>query len=239
MTNKLYSSFLIGGSMRKKKTALIISAVVCFLLAVTVMIIAFTRPPHKHNLGEERTYHLTNKGIYYTRKCSDGCKVKFGTQISFAEALTTMSETDKFVLDGDVVLKEEVEIRSFTTKDELPVALDLNINLDLKGHTLTTDIDTAQSNSIFMLNANYGTINFNIKNGKIETNDLSYVFRFLTPTDAEDTISLNANNIECKVVGHKAAPIYAHNECSGITVNAADSTFIANKGGRLWCGSVC
>ena len=219
--------------MKNKKLTLVISAIVCMVLAVAVMIVAFTAPDHKHNLGEAKTYHLTNKGIYYTRDCDDGCSVKFETEMLLADVFTTSTEIDTIMLDENVVLKEEVVVKSFITKDELPFSLNLNINLDLNEHTLTTDIDDVENNSVFMLNANYGKINFNIKNGKIETEDLSYVFRFSTPSDAQDTICLNTNNVEYKVTGHKATPIYAHNECAGITVNANNSKFIARKGGKL------
>ena len=219
--------------MKKRKIALIFSVVVCLVLAVSVMVIAFNRPAHKHDLKNAKTYHLTNDGIYYTMTCKDGCKVGFETGMSFTETLTAMSASDKIVLEEDIVINNEIEINSVVTKDELPLPIELNINLDLNNHTITTNVDETINDSLFMLNATYGKITFNIKNGKIESNDLSYIFRFATANDAQDTIILNTNNVEYKVVGNKATPLFAHNECSGIKVNAINSKFIAHKANDL------
>ncbi len=211
--------------MKKKKVVMATLGIVCLIAAVIVLVIALTMPEHTHKLSEEKTYHITNKGVHYTRVCTDGCKVKFETQLSVADALVSGAE---IVVDEDVVLTKEIDIKGFTIKDELPEPLELNINLNLNKHTISTDIENVVTNALFTFNANYGKINFNIKNGKIETNDIAYIFSFITTPDAEDVINLNIDKVECSMVGHKATPIYAH-QCDGVTINATNSKFKAYK----------
>lgn len=215
--------------MKKNKIKLIIGIVVCVILAGAVVSIALLNSGHKHDLGTAKTYHIANDSIYYTRVCKDGCIERFETQASFEDVLSTASSQDTIILDEDIMLENELQLNSFSTNGQGIKSVTLNINLDLNNHTLTTDVEDLSKNSMFTLNANYGKINFNVKNGRMYSQDLSYIFRFVSNAQTQDSISLNFDNVECKVVGSKATPIFAHNESSSIKVNAINSRFVAEK----------
>lgn len=215
--------------MKKNKLKLIIGIVVCVVLAGVVTSIALLTPNHKHNLGSAKTYHIANDGIYYTRLCKDGCVKRFETKASFEDVLTTVSSQDNIILDEDIVLENEIKLKSFVAEGQGIKGVTLNINLDLNNYGLITNVEQTENNSMFMLNASYGKINFNVKNGKLYSQDLTYLFRFANNTQLQDSIVLSFNNVECKVVGDEATPIFAHNESSSIKVNAINSKFIAEK----------
>ena len=215
--------------MKKSKLFLIISALVCSVLAVAVVVIAHTQPKHKHHLGDAKIYHISNDGVHYTRLCKDGCIERFDTRISFIDVLSTATEIDTIVLDEDITLYSEVLLKSFVTRDDLPQDITLNINLDLNNYKLSTEITDFTNKSMFTLNANYGQINFNIKNGTLYTDDLLYLFRFENNYSSQPNIKLTFDNVECKVVGDMATPLATSTDCSNIIVNATDTKFIASK----------
>jgi len=215
--------------MKEKKKALIVSIGICMALIFAVMIIVFTRPEHKHNLGQAKVYHVSNSEVYYTRRCKCGDDIRFDTKIPFEDVMLLANAEDKIVLDEDIVLNNEVIISSVITRDGLPIALDLNINFDLNNHTISTNIQQSTKDAVFMLNSTYGTIKFNISNGKIETQDLSTIFRVSTQSQDENAIQLNINNVESKVDGSGVTALYAYNNSGAVTVNANNSKFIASN----------
>lgn len=215
--------------MKKNKLKLVIGIASCLVLASIVVAIVLLQPKHKHTLGEVKTYHITNDGVYYTRSCNDGYTERFETDASFDEVLAISNEEVNIVLDENITLNHELTLKSIALENGNPKGINLNINLDLNNYTLQTAVDTVENNSIFMLNANYGTINLNIKNGKIYSQDLLYIFRFVNSDNLDENIKLKLNDVECKVIGSKATPLFAHNESSGIIVNATNSKFISKK----------
>jgi len=215
--------------MKIKRKVLIVMVAVCMAMIMAVTLIAFMQKNHKHSLGEEKIYHISNDGVYYTRKCKQGCNIKFNTKIEFEDILLIAQPKDKIVLDEDMILDKEIIISSVITRDEGPQPRDLNINLNLNNHTITTHINTVSTDAVFMLNASYGTIKFNISNGKVETEDVSTIFRFSTYCNSEDAIQLNINNVEARVIGENSTPIYASNNSKSLTINANNSKFIAVK----------
>ena len=156
--------------MKKKRLILIICSCICVLLASAVVTIAFTYSPpkHKHVFAEDKTYHICNNGIYYTKTCKDGCIVSFETKATFTDVLSSVTEIDNIVLDENVILTEDVIVKSFAGSGDDVQDIELNINLDLNGFTLSTNVENSQNNSLFMFNANRGSVEFNVKNGRIE-----------------------------------------------------------------------
>lgn len=215
--------------MKKNKLILIVSAVACVVLAAVVAVIANIQPKHKHTFTDAITYHLSSEGIHYTKQCKDGCIERFETAASFVDVLSTTTSKDTIVLDEDVTLYSEVLLKSYITKDEQPQGLSLNINLDLNNHKLSTSVQNKNNNSMFTLNANYGQINFNVKNGTLYTDNLLYLFRFANGYNMVKNINLTLNDVECRVVGNMATPLAAYTDCQNIVVNATDSKFIAEK----------
>ncbi len=216
--------------MRRKRLFLILGIWTCVILSAIVLAIAFWQPKHTHVLGEGKTYHIGADGSYYTKQCEKkGCLVKFETKISFIEALAIVTAEDKIVLEDDLVLTEEVNIRGFVGNDVETEAVVVNIDLDLNGHTLCTDVGDVKNNSMFMFNANDGEINFNVSNGKLYSQDLSYIFRFKNRNQINSNIKLNINNVESSVLGVKSTPLYLHNESSNIVVSATNSKFISKN----------
>lgn len=215
--------------MKRSRLMMTISAVVCTVLAIVVVGIAFNQPKHKHKFSDARIYHITNDGVYYTRECKSGHIERFNTQATLGDVMNTATASDSIILDEDIVVKEEIGLRSFTIKDGVPKDITLNINLNLNNHKITTEVDEAHNNSLFTLNANYGQINFDIKNGSLYSEDLLYLFRFLSNRDSEDCINLNIDSVECVVKGDKATPLFAHNESANINVNASYSKFVSQK----------
>jgi len=220
--------------MKKNKLIVIISAICCVVIAGVVMAIALKPNKHEHgDLGNARVYHVLNDEIYYTRTYQDGCVKRFNTEATFEEVLMASSAVDSVRLEEDVVLNKEVVIKSFVTKDGLPQGIELNINLDLNNHTLSTNVESVVNNSVFTLNSNYGTINLNVENGKLYSQDLLSVFKFINNGRTDENVELNITNVECTVVGSEATPLFAHNNASAIKVNGLNSKFIskiANNG---------
>ena len=218
--------------MKKNRLVLIISSCMCVVLAGIVMAIAFLHTPytHKHKLGEAKTYHVHNDGIYYTRLCQDGCEVAFETKASLNDVMSTVTAEDKIVLDEDVTLTEEVLIKSFSGAGDDLQELELNINFDLNNFTLSTNIDTTQNDSLFMFNANRGKVVLNVKNGKIESQDVSYIFRFKNNRISGENIEVNIDNLECEVTGIQATPLFA-SECMKMKLNANNSKFVSCNSG--------
>ncbi|MBO5910178.1 MAG: hypothetical protein J6Q15_01575 [Clostridia bacterium] len=215
--------------MKKKRLILIVCSCLCVVFAGVVMAIAisYTSPQHRHVLGKNKTYHICNDHIYYTRVCQDGCDVAFETKATLTDVFTSVTEEDDIILDEDVSLTEELFIKSFVGTGNDVKDLELNINLDLNNFTLSINVDETENDTMFMFNANRGKINFNISNGKISSQDTSYIFRFKNTTRSGDNIKLNIDNVECLVSGIKATPLFAH-DCVNIEVNANNSKFISN-----------
>ncbi len=201
----------------------------CVVLSGVVLAIAFSpaKPAHKHTLSDNKTYHICNDRIYYTKVCTDGCIIPFETDATLLDVLTGVAPDEKIVLDEDVTLTEQVELKSFTTDGQ---GLTYDINFDLNNHTLSSDIENpTDNNSLFMLNSNQGKIKFNIYNGKINVNDLKYIFRFKNTKINTKSLQLDINDVECVANNRQATPIFAHSECYGITINADNSRFIAQN----------
>lgn len=216
--------------MKKRKLVIIISSIICLALMASVVAITFSKPKHKHSLGEAKTYHISNQGVYYTRQCCDEYVKSFNTGVSFLDVMMTTSSSDKIVLDEDLTITETITINSAASGESGPVPLNLNINLDLNGHQINTDAAPGNG-SMFDLRANYGKISLNIKNGKLFTDDLSYIFSFKNNTTANNNqnIVLNIDNVECVVKGANATPLFANNTAVGISVSATDSKFIVQN----------
>ena len=70
----------------------------------------------------------------------------------------------------------------------------LNINLNLNGHTISTDIDNIEYDSMFRINVNLGSINLNISNGKLISHDTSYIFRFKNNKNSGQNINVKISN---------------------------------------------
>ncbi|MFQ6723836.1 MAG: hypothetical protein ACLRFE_00695 [Clostridia bacterium] len=214
----------------KKRPVLIVCSFLCLILMGVVVAIAFTyKPPkHQHVLGEDRVYHITTNTIHYTRTCQDGCQVPFKTRATFTDVLMSLTPNDKVVLDEDVYLKETVFIKTFSGAGEDVQTLDIDIDLDLNNHTLTANNLSSEHNSIFMFNSNLGSVNLNVKNGKIVANGLSHIFRFKNTRDSGENIILNIDNVECVSNAIKSAPLYVH-EVYNAEINAVDSKFISTN----------
>ena len=222
--------------MNKRKLSLIICSCVCAVLMVAVvgMGLYYQGPGHKHTLSADKTYHICQDRIYYTQQCKDGCSVNFETKASLTDVFASATSSDKIVLDEDVALTEETFVKAFVDLDVEPeeevVELDININLDLNGFVLSTDIDEIEHNSMFAFNANRGTVNFKVSNGKISSHDTAYIFRFKNHAQSGDNIKLTLDNVECEVYGIKATPLFM-SECVNVEVNAVNSKFMSHTTG--------
>ncbi|MBQ3502229.1 MAG: hypothetical protein IJA72_01005, partial [Clostridia bacterium] len=197
-----------------------------------VIAVAHPHQKHEHTLGEARVYHVSQDGIYYTRQCNDNYSENFTTQASLLDIMKTMSSQDKIVLTEDIVLDESLTISSVVLGENGPVGLNLNVNIDLNNHQITSNIADDVDGAMFKLSANYGTIKFNIKNGKIYSEDFKYIFDFqndTTVSSVNKNISLNIDNVECVVKGNNTTPLYANSTAHGIEVNAVNSKFIAQQ----------
>lgn len=216
--------------MKKKKLILSVCVGLCVVLSALVLAIAFCykEPKHEHVLGENKTYHICNDYIYYTKKCQDGCDVAFETSASLTEIMTNISRDDNIVLDEDVTIKEEIFVQSFYGDGVNPVALDININFDLNGYTISTDIQQSANSSLFMFNVNRGNVNFNIKNGIIKSSDLLYIFRFKNNFLNDKSINVNIDNIYASVKGVRTTPLFIDG-CVGVELNCTNSKFISKN----------
>lgn len=224
--------------MKKNKLIMLGVIAFCSVLIAVVMAIAFNQPedttkPHIHSLGEAKTYHITNNGVYYTLACKhDDYSERFETSILLDDVLVIADANDKIVLEEDIALDHIITVDSFVNVDGFPEGREVNINLDLNNHSLTTSLTGEQTQSIssvFVLNASYGTINFNISNGKIYTDELLYTFNFVNNKMSGQNINVHINNVECKVMGNNVTPLYAHKNSTNIKLTAIDSEFIAEK----------
>lgn len=222
-----YIKLLVEKVVKRKRIILIICACVCAVLAGAVLFTGLWQPKHSHNLGDARTYHICNDSVYYTRTCNSGCQVKFDTKASFSEVISSVREQDNIVLDEDIELTEELVVKSIVGQGEQAQGIELKINLDLNNHTITTAIDEKTNDSMFMINANMGSVEFNIKNGKLTTDDLLYIFRFKNTRYVGENITINIKDVDCTTTGVQTTPLFVHNECYNIKINATDSKFIS------------
>lgn len=212
--------------MKKNRFILIVCACMCVVLSGVVLAIAFWQTPvHKHKLGEARTYHVYNDHVYYTRQCQkDDHQERFNMNATFIDIINNIKSIDKIVLEENIILNSEITLKSYQTNTVIPQGINLRVNIDLNDKLLSTNyVLTKQNNSMFMLDSTYGSIEFNVKNGSIYSQGLSYIFNFKT---REGNVKLNIENVECKVLGVKATPIYAHN--ANVKINASGSKFISN-----------
>ncbi len=219
--------------MKKNKWILIVSAIVCCVLAITVIAIASNKPEHKHALGESITYHVGVDSVYYTRQCTDGYTERFETEIGFQDVLLIATENDNIVLEEDLELTQIVRVNSFIVVDGQPQGRDIYINLDLNGHTISSNINqstnTESIKSMFILNAPYGKIDFKAQNGKLISEDLSYIINFSNNSTSGENLHVDLNNVECKVTGENAAPLFVNNTNHNSKFKATDCQFIASK----------
>ena len=204
----------------------------CVLLAAIVMAIAFSysAPKHQHVLGENKTYHICNDRIYYTRLCQDGCVVPFETKATLTDVFSIVTADESIVLDEDIVLTEEMTIKTYVGQGRDVTNLELNINLDLNNFTISSHVVSKSNDSLFMFNANRGKVNFNIKNGKLYTEDLSYIFRFKNNKYSGKNIKINIEDVECTAKGINSTPIFAH-DCANIELNAKGCKFVSQNSG--------
>ena len=213
--------------MKKSRLVLIVCACMCVVLSGIVMAIAFWQPPvHKHSLSDARVYHVYSDHVYYTRQCKkDGHEQRFNMNynVSFVDVLSSLGSNDKILLEENVVVNSEITLKSYKSEGFIiPQGIELNINIDLNGKTLSVGhVLTKQNNALFMFDSAKGVTNFNIRNGAIRSSELSYIFKFRT-TD-EGAINLNLNNVECETIGAKSTPIYLNG--SNVKLNAIDSGF--------------
>lgn len=235
----------IGGEiLNKRKLSLMICACACVLLAVVVLVIAFTynRPKHDHALGEEKTYHIYADQIKCTQRYADGCQVELDTEMSLTELLMGATKTDRLVLEEDIMLTERLNINAFINSvdpQQDPQLLNLNINLDLNGFTLSADIDPIdgdlesvdrfKNNSMFKFNANRGSLNLTVSNGKLVSQNALCIFVFENHSVSEK-INVTLDNVQCEVSGIKATPLFM-GACENIEFNAINSRFISRTTG--------
>ncbi len=169
--------------MNKRKLSLIICSCVCVILAISVLVIAFTysEPKHDHTLRDGKIYHIYTDKIYCTQQYADGCHVTLEADtLSLTDVFAGITEKDSVVLEEDITLTEEFAMNAFVNSDTNPLAepqeLDLNINLDLNGFTIYGDIENIEYDSMFRFNVNRGKLNLTISNGKLYSEDTSYIF---------------------------------------------------------------
>ena len=216
--------------MKKNKLFIIIAIALCAVGIAATLAIKFLQPGHKHNLAEARIYHVSQNQIYYTRCCDDGYVKEFSTEASLIEVMKTVTKHDKIVLDEDIVLTEDLKVWSFVPNSQ--TNLNLNINLDLNNHQISTDIDNDVNGAMFNFNANIGSIRFNIKNGKLYSEDFEYLFQFQNSSNIQSfvkSIIVNIDNVECVVKGNNVAPMFVDNTSKNIEINATGSKFIAQQ----------
>lgn len=213
--------------MKRKKIILTICACACVVLAGVVLLATFWQPKHTHQLNDSKTYHVCNDEVYYTRACTKGCEIRFDTKASFYDVISSVTAQDSIVLDENIELAEEILIKSFIGQGEQAQAMDIKINLDLNGHAITTNIEDYSNNAMFMINANLGNVELNIKNGELKSEDLLYIFRFKNTRYVGQNIKINIDGVDCTTTGVQTTPLYAHNECYNVVVNATDSRFIS------------
>lgn len=222
--------------MKRSKLFLIVASCLCVALAITagIVALAYIMPKHQHVLGEAKTYHINNNGVYYTRLCKKGCTVKFNSEASLLDVMMVMGENESIILDEDVTLRDEIYVQTYIQRQDedngqpYNEELDLNVNINLNGHTLNINTITKQYNSLFMINANAGSINLNISNGKISSLTTKYLFRFKNNSYVDENIKVNLNNVDCSVSGIKATPLYM-TECDGIELNATNCRFVSSR----------
>ena len=104
-----------------------------------------------------------------------------------------------------------------------------NESFTLKGHNhvITTNVDQKSNDSMFMISANMGSVEFNIKNGELKTQDLLYIFRFKNTRYVGQNIKINIDGVDCTTAGVQTTPLFVHNECFNVEINATDSKFIS------------
>lgn len=222
--------------MKKNRLIMVVSIIVCSILAVAVMAIAFNQPEHRHthSLDGSKIYHVTNEGVYYTLKCKDDDYTeKFNTNILLDDALLVAEANDTIVLEEDIVLNHIIKLNSFTVVDGFPEGYDINVNLDLNGYTISTNIGTGVQaetiKSMFILNAPVGSIDFNILNGKLYSNELLHIFNFANNARSGQNINVVVDNVECRVTGENVTPLFAQRNSTNIKFTATNSKFISEK----------
>lgn len=217
--------------MKNKKWILILSAVVCFVLAGIAIAVGVNNV-HTHSVAEAREYHIGGDRVYYTQYCKCG-EYDETTNIDLTEdeVFTSLTSQDKIVLDGNVCLNKAVKLTGFNQNLSEPEPLNTVVNIDLRGYSLTTSQDDSEEEvSLFDLNARYGKISLNIQNGKLNAGTLKYVFKFATSQGSVEAVKLQLSNVECYAEGDGSATIYASqdlingkivaNNCKFLTTNS-------------------
>ena len=226
--------------MKSKKWILILSAVACFVLAGVAIAVGVNNE-HIHSVSEAREYHIGGDRVYYTQycKCGDYDESK-NIDLTEEEVFASLTAQDRLVLDGDVELNGVVNLAGFDQNSTLPKPLNTVVNVDLRGYSLTTnkDYEIGEENSLFYLNARYGTVNLNIQNGKLNGGALSYIFKFATNEDSAENIKLNLSNVKCSVDGEGSAPIYASQDLTNGNIIANNCKFLATNSSSYNCFGV-
>lgn len=225
--------------MKNKKWILILSAVVCFVLAGIAIAVGVNNV-HTHSVAEVREYHIGGDRVYYTQYCKCG-EYDESTNIDLTEdeVFTSLTAQDKIVLDGNVCLNNAVKITGFNKNLSEPEPLNTVVNIDLRGYSLTTSQESGdENNSLFDLNARYGKISLNIQNGKLNAGTLKYVFKFATGQDSVEAVKLQLTNVECNVEGEGSASIYASQDLINGKIVANNCKFLATNSAGYNCFGV-
>ena len=222
--------------MNKYKLILIICSCVCAILVSAVVVVAFTydKSVHYHALEEGRVYHICSDRVYYTQRCQDGCIVEQSSDATFKDIFVGGAFVDKVVLEDNIVLTEEFAFNAFVNPADGSVGeslpLDFDVNLDLNGFEISTDIDVVEYNSMFRFNVNIGSIKLNIYNGSLTSYDTAYIFRFKNNSQSGQNINITLNNVNCETIGTKTTPLFL-SECGNVSLVASNSRFVSRTTG--------
>lgn len=199
----------------RKKWIFITGICVGFVLITAVLSVMIFQLRHKHDLGETKEYHIYNDRIYYTRQCiKDSHTQRFETDATFAEVLGNLGSGDRVVIEEHITTSEIFKIKSTASQPE-NLQNDVVINIDLNNKEIY---------SMFELDASYGTIKFNISNGRIKSNYKNAI----KASGENGEIEISIKNVECSSNGAKNTPLYIE-DVNKVTVNAWDSKFISQN----------
>lgn len=222
-------------SMKNKKWILVLSAIVCFVVAGVIIAVGVKNNTdnHIHDVAEAREYHIGGDKVYYTQYCGCG---KYDEQtnidLSVNEVFACATEQDSVVLDGDVSVGENIKLQGFSNDIVGGASSNCVINLDLRGHSFTSSASStgALGGALFYLNTGSGTISLNIKNGKLDAGQLTYVLRLVNSMNGQNgRLDLNLNNVECCVNANSSATIFADESLNNGRVVANNCRFIATS----------
>lgn len=184
----------------------------------------------KHKLEDAKIYHIGQDRCYYTQSCDhcEGALVE--VDMDFVQILHAATISDQIILDENIELSNIV-LDGYNTYNN-KIVKQLNINLDLNQHSITSNLsDASTAKSLIDLQAYNCSINLNIKNGQLRANNLLYVFDFKNLISKN--IVLNLDDVKCETVGEKSTPMFAHNTSSGMKINARNCEFVAEKSGLV------